>query len=75
VDRQVAREAKTHAKIEAADAHKAAAATKKATTISKKALKSYKNSRVIILKVRSTFLGSLGLEDKVEVKEVKDKGG
>jgi hypothetical protein len=27
------------------------------------------------LKVRSTFLGSLGLEDKVKVEEAKDKGG
>jgi hypothetical protein len=27
------------------------------------------------LKVGSTFLGSLGLEDKVEVEEAKDKGG
>jgi len=26
----------------------------------------------VILKVKSTFLGSLGIKDEVEVKEVKD---
>jgi hypothetical protein len=29
----------------------------------------------VILKVKSTFLGSLGIEDKVEVKEVEDNRG
>jgi hypothetical protein len=75
VDRQVAREAKAQAKIEAAEARKAAATTKKAEKASKKALKSSQSSRIIILKVGSTFLGSLGTEDEVEVEEVEDEGG
>ena len=75
MDRQVAREAKAQAKIEAAKARKAATAAKKAVTIATKAAKSAKTTRVVILKVRSTFLGSLGSEDHVDVEEVKSNRG
>ena len=38
----------------------------------KRLKKTFKPTRIIILKVRSTFLGNLSTKDKVEVKEVKD---
>jgi hypothetical protein len=75
LDRQVAREAKAQAKIEAAEARKATTAAKKAEKASKKASKSSKSTQIIILKVGSTFLGSLGTEDKVEVEEIEDNEG
>jgi hypothetical protein len=75
LDRQVAREAKAQAKIEAAEARKATTAVKKAEKASKKALKSFKSTQIIILKVGSTFLDSLSIEDKVEVEEVEDNEG
>jgi chemotaxis protein histidine kinase CheA len=75
VDRQVAREAKAQAKIEAAEARKAATAAKKAAATAEKAPKSAKTTRVVILKVRSTFLASLGSEDHVDVEEVESDGG
>jgi len=56
-------------------ARKATTATKKAKKASKKALKTSKSTRIIILKVGSTFLGSLSIKDEVEVKEVKDNRG
>ena len=48
---------------------------KKAATIVLKALKSAKKTRIVILKVGSMFLGSLGLEDQVDVEEVKSDRG
>jgi hypothetical protein len=75
VDRQVAREAKAQAKIEAAKARKAAIVAKKAVTTATKAPKSAKITQVVILKVRSTFLASLGSEDHVDVEEVKSDRG
>ena len=75
LDRQVAREAKAQAKIEAAEARKATTAAKKAEKASKKASKSSKSTQIVILKAGSTFLGSLGTEDKVEVEEVEDNEG
>jgi len=75
LDRQVAREAIARAKIEAAKARKATTAAKNAEKASKKASKTSKSTRIVILKVRSTFLGNLGTEDEVEVEEVKDTRG
>ena len=75
MDRQVAREAIARAKIEAAKARKATTAAKNAKKASKKASKTSKSTRIVILKVGSTFLGSLGIEDEVEVEEVKDTRG
>ena len=75
LNRQVAREAKAQAKIEAIEARKAIATTKKAKKAPKKALKISKSTRIVILKVGSTFLGNLGIKDEVEVKEVKDNRG
>jgi len=75
LNRQVAREAKAQAKIEAAEARKAIATAKKAEKAPKKASKTSKSTRIVILKVGSTFLGSLGTKDEVEVEEVKDNGG
>jgi hypothetical protein len=59
----------------AAKARKAITTTKNAKKASKKALKTSKSTQIVILKVRSTFLGNLSIEDKVEVKEVKDIRG
>jgi hypothetical protein len=75
LDRQVAREAKAQAKIEAAEARKANAAVKKAVKAIEKAAKAAKPSRIVILKVGSTMQSSLGLKDQVEVEEVEDNGG
>jgi hypothetical protein len=75
VDRQVAREAKAQAKIDAATARKEATAAKKAATTASKASKSPKKTRVVILKVGSTSPGSLGPDDQVDVEEVEDDGG
>ena len=75
LDRQVAREAKAQAKIEAAEARKANAAVKKAVKAIEKAAKAAKPSRIVILKVGSTMQSSLGSKDQVEVEEVEDNGG
>jgi hypothetical protein len=75
LDRQVAREAKAQAKIEAAKARKANTAVKKAVKAIKKAAKAAKPSRIVILKVGSTMQSSLGSKDQVEVEEVEDNGG
>ena len=54
---------------------KDAIAAKKAATAATKATKSSKRSQIVILKVESTFLGSLGSEDQVDVEEVKSNRG
>jgi hypothetical protein len=72
--KKVDREAKVQAKIEAAEIRKANAAAKKAANTATKAAKTTKPSRIIILKVGSTILNSLGLEDQVEIEEVAKNG-
>jgi hypothetical protein len=74
VDHEIAWEVKAQAKIEAAEVRKANAAAKKAATVATKAVKTTKPSQVIILKVGSMILNSLGSEDQVEIEEVT-KGG
>jgi hypothetical protein len=49
------------------------AATKKATIAAKKVLKNTKLSRIVIFKVRSTFLGSLGSYKHVIVENLDIK--
>ena len=59
--------------LDRANARKAIAAVKKEAVIAVKAVKKSKPSRIIILRVRSTILASLGLEEQVVVKEPEEE--
>ena len=73
INKQVRLEEHNQGILDRANARKAIAAVKKEAVIAVKAVKKSKPSRIIILRVRSTILASLGLEEQVVVKEPEEE--
>jgi hypothetical protein len=59
--------------LDRANARKAIAAAKKEAVVTAKGAKKAKPSRIVILRVRSTILASLGLEEQVVVEEPEEE--
>ena len=75
IDRQVRKELHKQGVLERKEARKAIGVAKKEAVTAVKVVKKAKPSRIVILRVGSTILASLGLEEQVVVEELEEEAG
>ena len=73
IDRQVRKELQKQGVLERKEARLAAGAAKKEAVAATKAAKKAKPSRIVILRVGSTILASLGSQEQVMVEELEEE--